>query len=268
MRTPATLFRDSRGAGLVEYILLVGLVSLMALAGFRSFGSRVTDKASAQADCITRLACDPGAVSAIGTGESAIGSESGTVAPADGAGQGEDAGGGGSKSILGRVWGFGKGFVMQGVTMFTETFEIITHPVDTAKALWFVVRHPVATFGAAKDAIVAAWNENPEDLAGRLTWEIVSLPFIAGKLSKLKVVTATKSVIETSKVATTTVRIVGGVRQVAEYGCRTAHTAEAGELAEEQSEVEPHDHAAGTDESDPGTPSTQRGAPPLPAPAH
>jgi Flp pilus assembly pilin Flp len=59
-RAGAGLWRDRRGAGLAEYILVVGLVALVALVGFRSFGSSVTAKADAQADCITNFEACPG----------------------------------------------------------------------------------------------------------------------------------------------------------------------------------------------------------------
>lgn len=36
-----TLFADRRGANLVEYIILVGVVALLALAAFRFFGKSV-----------------------------------------------------------------------------------------------------------------------------------------------------------------------------------------------------------------------------------
>lgn len=39
------LLTDTRGAGLVEYIILVGLIALAALAGFKVFGSSVNSKA-------------------------------------------------------------------------------------------------------------------------------------------------------------------------------------------------------------------------------
>jgi pilus assembly protein Flp/PilA len=39
------LLSDTRGAGLVEYIILVGLIALAALAGFQYFGSSVNSKA-------------------------------------------------------------------------------------------------------------------------------------------------------------------------------------------------------------------------------
>jgi Flp pilus assembly pilin Flp len=35
------LYRDQRGANLVEYIILVGLVALIALVGFKTFGFKV-----------------------------------------------------------------------------------------------------------------------------------------------------------------------------------------------------------------------------------
>jgi Flp pilus assembly pilin Flp len=39
---------DTRGANLVEYIILVGVVALIALAGFKLFGTSVTDKVNEQ----------------------------------------------------------------------------------------------------------------------------------------------------------------------------------------------------------------------------
>jgi Flp pilus assembly pilin Flp len=46
------LLRDRRGANLAEYLILVGLVALLALGGYRAFGSSVSDKAEAQAACV------------------------------------------------------------------------------------------------------------------------------------------------------------------------------------------------------------------------
>jgi Flp pilus assembly pilin Flp len=40
--------RDTRGANLVEYIILVGVVALIALAGFKAFGTSVTTKINEQ----------------------------------------------------------------------------------------------------------------------------------------------------------------------------------------------------------------------------
>lgn len=50
--TPATksFLKDTRGANLVEYIILVGVVALIALAGFKLFGKNVNEKVKDQAD--------------------------------------------------------------------------------------------------------------------------------------------------------------------------------------------------------------------------
>lgn len=42
--------KDTRGANLVEYIILVGVVALIALAGFKIFGQKVNDKVKDQSD--------------------------------------------------------------------------------------------------------------------------------------------------------------------------------------------------------------------------
>ena len=46
------LLHDRRGANLVEYLILVGLVALLALGGYRAFGSSVSAKSEAQAACV------------------------------------------------------------------------------------------------------------------------------------------------------------------------------------------------------------------------
>lgn len=42
------LLKDNRGANLVEYIILVGVVALIALAGFKIFGQKVDAKIQEQ----------------------------------------------------------------------------------------------------------------------------------------------------------------------------------------------------------------------------
>ena len=42
------LLKDTRGANLVEYIILVGVVALIALAGFKIFGQKVDAKIQEQ----------------------------------------------------------------------------------------------------------------------------------------------------------------------------------------------------------------------------
>ncbi len=53
MRNMLARFRkDTRGANMVEYILLVGVVALIAIAGFKLFGSKVKDKINEQGQSV------------------------------------------------------------------------------------------------------------------------------------------------------------------------------------------------------------------------
>lgn len=49
----AALARDERGAQLVEYIILVGMVAIVAMAGFKTFGFHVRAKIDQQGDTVT-----------------------------------------------------------------------------------------------------------------------------------------------------------------------------------------------------------------------
>jgi Flp pilus assembly pilin Flp len=49
----ASLARDERGAQLVEYIILVGMVAIVAMAGFKTFGFQVRAKIDQQGDTVT-----------------------------------------------------------------------------------------------------------------------------------------------------------------------------------------------------------------------
>jgi len=46
------LVRDQRGATLIEYVLLVGVVALLAIGGFRLFGGSISKKISQQAGTV------------------------------------------------------------------------------------------------------------------------------------------------------------------------------------------------------------------------
>jgi len=50
-----SLVRDSRGANLVEYIILVGVIALIALAGFKIFGKNVDQKIQDQAGKVSGI---------------------------------------------------------------------------------------------------------------------------------------------------------------------------------------------------------------------
>lgn len=47
-QTKKSFLQDTRGANLVEYIILVGVVALIALAGFKTFGQKVDAKIQEQ----------------------------------------------------------------------------------------------------------------------------------------------------------------------------------------------------------------------------
>jgi Flp pilus assembly pilin Flp len=49
------LARDTKGANLVEYIILVGVIALIAIAGFKTFGSNVTAKVNEQAGSVSGI---------------------------------------------------------------------------------------------------------------------------------------------------------------------------------------------------------------------
>ena len=46
------LVEDTRGASLVEYIILVGMVALIAFAGFKAFGTSVMNKINHQSSAV------------------------------------------------------------------------------------------------------------------------------------------------------------------------------------------------------------------------
>jgi Flp pilus assembly pilin Flp len=53
--TVATLIADVRGANMVEYIILVGVVAILAMAGFKYFGKNVNNTISLQAHTVDQV---------------------------------------------------------------------------------------------------------------------------------------------------------------------------------------------------------------------
>ena len=49
------LVSDRRGAGMTEYIILVGVIALLAIAAFRVFGKSVSEKISQQTDTVQKI---------------------------------------------------------------------------------------------------------------------------------------------------------------------------------------------------------------------
>ena len=54
-RTLLGLIRDQRGAGMTEYIILVGVIALLAIAAFKIFGSKVSSKIQQQSTSVEKV---------------------------------------------------------------------------------------------------------------------------------------------------------------------------------------------------------------------
>jgi Flp pilus assembly pilin Flp len=55
MQKLRNLLKNNRGANLVEYIILVGVIALIALAGFKFFGQKVNSKINDQASKVETI---------------------------------------------------------------------------------------------------------------------------------------------------------------------------------------------------------------------
>jgi Flp pilus assembly pilin Flp len=54
------LRKDTRGANMVEYIILVGVVALLAIVAFKYFNASVQAKIKAQGDSVNNVNAGPG----------------------------------------------------------------------------------------------------------------------------------------------------------------------------------------------------------------
>lgn len=55
MKKLVKLVKDNGGANLVEYIILVGVIALVAIAGFKIFGERVDSKIQEQSNKVEQI---------------------------------------------------------------------------------------------------------------------------------------------------------------------------------------------------------------------
>ena len=53
------LVRDQRGAGLLEYAILAGLIAIAAFMAFKGFGSSVSQVVGKQADSVSTINSTP-----------------------------------------------------------------------------------------------------------------------------------------------------------------------------------------------------------------
>ena len=49
------LLRDTRGASLVEYIILVGVVALLCVSAFKAFGGKIQSKVNDQGSKVDQI---------------------------------------------------------------------------------------------------------------------------------------------------------------------------------------------------------------------
>ena len=50
-----SMIKDTRGASLVEYIILVGVVALMSIGAFKAFQGQVWNKSTKQGEVVTNV---------------------------------------------------------------------------------------------------------------------------------------------------------------------------------------------------------------------
>ena len=193
--------RDERGAHLVEYTIAVGLISIAALAGFRTFGESVDAKVEAQAERVATLEPDGGGDD--GGGGGFFDSVGGFFSDAGGGildfGGGLldgalDFGGGLLDGALGLGGGaldlFGEavefqvdftiGFGQGALGAVTGLFDAVTHPADTIDGLLYAAENPFATAYTLGETWVNAIRDDPGRGLGMLGFEATVVVLTSG----------------------------------------------------------------------------------------
>jgi pilus assembly protein Flp/PilA len=193
-RRAADLWRDRRGAQLVEYLLVVGLVSLLAMAGARAFGHSVSDKAQAHARAVERL---QGTYSADGaTGEHGGESQDdggglwGAVEgiagdAADLGGDALDLAGDAFSEAMAFKKGFERGLAKGAWGVVTGIAGAVTHPVRTVEALHHASTHPFETVWSIGDIYVDQVAANPAEGLGVIAFDAGVTLLTSGAASPL-----------------------------------------------------------------------------------
>jgi len=167
---------DQRGGGLVEHILVVGLIALGAVSGSLAFGRSMEATATSQAACITTLDCAGGG-SAVGALPSTAGARStdGTAAastPTTWSQRWNESPAGLVGHVFSEVL---KGAFYDGLGgTILGLAQLILVPTQTAKGIGHALAHPVETATATIDGLVASARENPERFAGRVIFEVAT----------------------------------------------------------------------------------------------
>jgi len=183
----SSIYRDRRGAGLVEYLIVVGLIAVVCLAGWRAFGAQVDAKASAQSACVESFSCGPGSAEGAEVTAAAATPIQGAAALAvGGAATATGTAPAPSRGLGTRILDFGKGVVVDGLWgTITGLYQVVRHPIRTVQGLGHAIAHPIATVQAIGTAIGDAWEENPERVVGAAIFEIITAPVAVAKAGKV-----------------------------------------------------------------------------------
>jgi Flp pilus assembly pilin Flp len=182
---------DSRGGALVEYVLLVGLIALVAHAAFVDFGESVNEKVSEQASCVDGGDSCGGGADQARTGALALWDDdarrdrldAAVAALEDKAGTPD---GNFAKKVAATAVSFLKGVLIDGLWgTVTGVWGVVTDPIETGKAIGNALAHPIQTATVIKRSVVAAWEDDPVRLIGAGIFEVVTAPIAAAKATKL-----------------------------------------------------------------------------------
>lgn len=186
---------DTRGAQTSEYVLVLGLVGLVAYLGFQRFGSAIDGRATAQGVVVETLEAQEGdpqagvgseAQALVGAGKATTGDDDdddggglwGSIKGAAGdvvdvAGDGLDLAGDVLEARSSFERSFGKGMLEGAGAMVTGTFHAVTHPVETVEGLNYARQHPFATTWQIGSDYVDAIADNPGEGLGTLTLDVL-----------------------------------------------------------------------------------------------
>jgi hypothetical protein len=187
---------DVRGASLVEYLIVLGLVALAAIGGFALLSRNVNALGEREAECVQTFQCGGGGTA---SGADAQSADGGTTLG----------------DVVTAVGEFGKGVGLGAVDTVTGLYEMVRHPIDTANGIAFAVENP----SLAWEAIKQEWSSRSgAENTGRAFVEVATLFVPGGPLTKI------------AKVADVA-RVAGKTAEVAKVGSVAQKVTRVAELA-------------------------------------
>lgn len=201
---------------MVEYLVVVGVIALAAIVGFRAFGDDTRKLSATQSACVDAMACGQG------------GAFPSSSVDAGAAGANDPNGNGNLLAKAGSaVWSFGKGVVVDGLWgtvkgLGSLAWNLATHPVDTTVGLvngvGYAVTHPVTVAKSIGHEVADSWRKDPARTIGNGVFQLASL---AVPVSKAGQVGKVAEVVEDA----------AGAAKTAEAAADAAKAADAAEAA-------------------------------------